>query len=444
MTAKKHWAVAEDKEVTFSSEVVETIYKEELCAGGGEKPAPINRIAVLEISQYLERYLLPNFSAEESSFAHTLSIIHMVNEKFREGVPPWACFHQNQDTFESFFQKVVSLKKDHEFLPFEKITYLHFFIHCFQSLEDEMVRKQVLPLVSLPLWRNLSLGHLQVELKANPQLEKHWRYLERKEKKAAKQAGYTPPAERAETWFIPALLAEFQQVLENAVLEVQEEEGEEAEVQGPAVHDASLLYCERFLEFVIDLLSQLPTRRFVRTLLDDNALVVKCRLSNLYQLSEGRLFGQLTDLFRYYQGFEINDHSGSSLTDEEMQASQSERLQQLQRLAFKHVPKLIDLALQTCGVLEKRGNLTKYLEVLDPEELKLLATRQLRLLSAEDPWADRVDFLTEVVVSSYEKRRSQRQKVNELPLYPTEDVLFDENLAMRGVQMAAGSSLEHM
>lgn len=33
------------------------------------------------------------------------------------------------------------------------------------------------------------------------------------------------------------------------------------------VNDASILYCERFMEFLIDLLSQLPTRRYLYTLL---------------------------------------------------------------------------------------------------------------------------------------------------------------------------------
>lgn len=30
------------------------------------------------------------------------------------------------------------------------------------------------------------------------------------------------------------------------------------------VDDACLLYCERFMEFLIDLLSQLPTRRYLK------------------------------------------------------------------------------------------------------------------------------------------------------------------------------------
>ena len=58
-----------------------------------------------------------------------------------------------------------------------------------QSLEDEMVRGQVLKLVSLPLWQALSNGRLQLELHAHPQLAKHWKALLKKEGKAAGKPG---------------------------------------------------------------------------------------------------------------------------------------------------------------------------------------------------------------------------------------------------------------
>lgn len=48
-----------------------------------------------------------------------------------------------------------------------------------------------------------------------------------------------------------------------------------------------LLYCERFVEFLTDLLSQLPTRRFIRTLLEDRAILIKCRMSALFQHPQG-------------------------------------------------------------------------------------------------------------------------------------------------------------
>jgi hypothetical protein len=51
---------------------------------------------LLEISQYLENYLWPHFDAATASFEHVMSMVMMINEKFREGVPGWTCFHTNE------------------------------------------------------------------------------------------------------------------------------------------------------------------------------------------------------------------------------------------------------------------------------------------------------------------------------------------------------------
>ena len=50
-----------------------------------------------------------------------------------------------------------------------------------------------------------------------------------------------------------------------------------------------------------------------------------------------------------------------------------------------------------------------------------------RLVADDDPWAQNPEFLMEVVVSKYERRRSQTETVNAMPLYPTEAILWDEN-----------------
>ena len=62
----------------------------------------------------------------------------------------------------------------------------------------------------------------------------------------------------------------------------------EADLSQPLAKQ-KLLYCERFVEFLTDLLSQLPTRRFIRTLLEDRAILTKCRMSALFQNSQGTL-----------------------------------------------------------------------------------------------------------------------------------------------------------
>lgn len=87
----------------------------------------------------------------------------MVNEKFRENVPAWTGFSAHMDKFPAFFSRVVKLQSsERAWQTHERVTYILFFIHAFQSLEQEAVRKQALKLVSLPLWYSLSRGRLQV------------------------------------------------------------------------------------------------------------------------------------------------------------------------------------------------------------------------------------------------------------------------------------------
>ena len=66
-------------------QIIEDIYKKELLG----TRFSIRRVMLLEFSQYLENYLWPNFHPDKSSHAHIMSMVAMVNEKFRERVPAW-------------------------------------------------------------------------------------------------------------------------------------------------------------------------------------------------------------------------------------------------------------------------------------------------------------------------------------------------------------------
>ena len=66
-------------------------------------------------------------------------------------------------------------------------------------------------------------------------------------------------------------------------------------------------------------------------------------------LAPPTLLPQLVDLLRFYLSFPIHDHTGDPLSEDEVTAAHYERVQQLQRLFFKHVPKLRELALANCG-----------------------------------------------------------------------------------------------
>ncbi|CAL8471736.1 g11278 [Coccomyxa elongata] len=454
--AEENWSSTARKAAkapSFRPELVTEVYKREL-GGSSTHPPKLKRVMLLEISQYLENYLWPHFDAASASHAHVMSIMAMVNEKFRENVPAWDGFVGGPEKFAAFFGAVLALRRNAAgWQTHERVTYLLFIIHCFQSLEQEAVRKQALQLVSLPLWHALSRGRLQLELGANETLAKHWKRLAKKEaaaaaaaatagdaagdaaaeggpageaRVAAAAAAHVPVTQRPEATFLPSLLSEFLEMLETVVPEEQGENGAAAGVDAP-LDRQRLLYCERFVELLIDLLSQLPTRRFVRTLLEDRAILIKARMSPLFTHPEGQLYRQLVDLFQFYQYFPIDDQSGEPLSDAAVMAAQYERLTQFQRLLFKHHPQLRDLALANCGTLQKRSVLQPALEGLPHEQLSRLVTRQLRLVAEDDPMAADPEFLAEVVVSRYERQKSQTEVVNAMPLYPTEAILWDDN-----------------
>lgn len=418
----------------FDAELVKEIYETELLVKEGQrKPVPLQRVMILEVSQYLENYLWPNFNPATATFEHVMSMIIMINEKFRENVAAWVCFYDRKDVFRGFLERVLRLKEGRELSIAEKTNYLVFMINAFQSLEDEIVSETILRLASLQSWHSLSYGRFQMELCLNPDLIKKWkRMLKREAKEVAKRGEPFDPSNMLEVKFLRNIIEEFLEILDCRVFPLEQFiNGDDVHIGSDGftqIDDASVLYCERFMEFLIDLLSQLPTRRYLRPLVADVGVVAKCHLSALYRHEKGKLFAQLVDLLQFYEGFEINDHIGTQLTDDEVLQSHYDRLQSFQLLAFKKVPKLRAVALANIGAINKRNDLSKKLSVLSSEELKDLVCKKLKLVSTDDPWLDRVDFLIEVMVSFLEKQRSQKEAINALPLYPNEQIMWDESV----------------
>lgn len=90
--------------------------------------------------------------------------------------------------------------------------------------------------------------------------------------------------------------------------------------------------------------------RFLKPVIADAAVVAKCHLSALYTHEKGRLFAQLVDLLQFYEGFEIDDHFGTQLNDDDILLAHYSRLQAFQLLAFKQVPKVCPAGLcQACS-----------------------------------------------------------------------------------------------
>ena len=103
--SNEYWAPhTERTHKPYDPAVIEDIYNSELNHRDSQR-----RIMLLEYSQYLENYLWPNFKAESCTKAHLMSIVMVVNEKFRERVPPWFAFIKFPAHFEGFFHKLMEL-----------------------------------------------------------------------------------------------------------------------------------------------------------------------------------------------------------------------------------------------------------------------------------------------------------------------------------------------
>eukprot|EP00954_Amorphochlora_amoebiformis_P029332 1393007-Amorphochlora_amoeboformis.AAC.2 len=276
--ANAYWALGKKSLRPYDSKVIEEIYKNEL---SGEKIKAITaRAVLLEFSSYLENYLWKNFDPKKATFSHVMSIMMMVNEKFREGVPVWDIFHvHNEKQIGPFFDLVYDLKSKKELTLVEKISQVLFLINCYSSLEDRKIRSCCMKYISLPMWKHISQTRLRENLKQSTKLEAAWKIQTRKKEKKSMEAD-----------FFPGLIKDFLKHLG---------------MEGAKKLDK--VYMERCMELFVDLLSRLPTRRFLRPLLVDCHFVVRCRLSNSFNKPEGRLLRQLLQTINFYEAFGIDD-----------------------------------------------------------------------------------------------------------------------------------------
>ena len=345
---------------------------------------------------------------KESNEDDPFVILHGVVERHREHVTEnWEALD-----FSAYVNLVTtpsscSSKGLSELSSQEVKVLLSFFVAAFRSLEDEHVRGSLLKLVSLPLFASLSEERRRRELNESLKLKKYWNKLLKREKKEK-----VPLREKPEATFFPKLHEYFVALL----LQSEEEKSDEVEEE-----DRRKNIIDLFLQFVIEILGQLPTRRFVRTFLSHQGFVTRCRRAKK-TLSDSKLLPLVEDLMN----FEVDDHDGSAVSDEDMLAQHYEVVQKLQRMVFRDLPKLQPFALANCKKASDEAFLRTQLSKLDTEELRIFVTETCCFLDPSSDLAEERECLEQVVVDCLRRPTPRAKYLEMLPMYPTEDVLFDE------------------
>ena len=193
------------------------------------------------------------------------------------------------------------------------------------------------------------------------------------------------------------------------------------------VDRGALRACERFIELLIDLLSQFFTRRYLSAVVDERAVLVRARAAPLATHPAGTLFAQLLDQLAFYTTFPVDNHTGEAIDDLEIDRRADDAVLQFQRLLFARWPAMRAVALTNCASVRTRHKLAAALASLPLPDLVRMAATQLRLARAADCEALGADFTREVLLTHFASRASPRAAISAMPLYPTETLLWDEH-----------------
>jgi intron-binding protein aquarius len=176
-------------------------------------------------------------------------------------------------------------------------------------------------------------------------------------------------------------------------------------------------------------------------------------------------------MLKFYVGFEIDDFSGQQRTDVDMVDEHYSTVKTLQVIAFQHFDELREFAMSSVSTIDRpevrteTGNLPRlrlanshgthvahphvavqsfleHVSELSDDRLRELC-QQLNLvpsadLEAKEPLNPGVrvtstaflsrETLLAILADRYQRRFSQLDSINEMPLFPTEQMLWDENI----------------
>ena len=386
---------------------VEDVY-DSLLGGGRSRPRK-EQVQNLEFYGYLERCLVPLCEADGTrlaSPAYTVSIMMMLNEKFMQALPSWEAVTSGSFPFAEFFKTVLSLLQNDGFSELESVVAISFLSNCVQSLENKVVRTQVMKVFGIGMWKWIPEERRQVELQLRPEiLVKKWRHALKKEEKSP---GFF---DAAETSFFPWVVERVLEVL--LAMSPTAGSGSDSSDQRRFVEVA--------LGLVVDVLSQLPTRRFAWTYLRRQNFLPKARLA----LSKSGLHSSTLSSVSGMMAVDVDNLTGEVVTIEDSMKSFYSTTQQVQRLFFKYWENLKDISFLSAKELSSRKVMTEYLGRLSDAEIKDLVCDQLKLATVKDFDVYGRSLLEEVFAEEMTLQASSKRAVEDLPIYPNEALILN-------------------
>ena len=301
---------------------------------------------------------------------------------------------------------------------------LAFVIHAFRSLDVGFVKKELAPLAQIHIWAGLSSDERRnAEFDKHPPLRKIWKGSQKRFDAADKAI---QGKLRFEQSWLYSLIVDFLSILYSP-----ESRTDGTLLKESLILASVLLYCERFVELLIDLQSQLPTRKYTNALIIDLHVLVATKLSPLYKDPKNQLLRDLVTQLDHYIHFAVNSYTSAPLSDNEIHEAHCQDLAHLQRIAIQHFKdKLTVLALSNYASIDKRNELIEVISDLTDEELLNLC--HLLHLRTSYPQSISIPmertFYLEILVETFQRRESFIEQARNLTIYPNDKDLFDPRI----------------
>lgn len=308
------------------------------------------------------------------------------NDKVLDIVSQTSSWLESPD-FPDLFRRILALNLDTSLPLASRTSALSAVQAAFRSIEKPHIRKACAPIVSIAIWQHIQDKRRNKLFEESATLKKAWRASEKRYQAADPQAQVDS---RIDSSWLFSVVADFLGHVNST----------------SAVSAEQTLYCQRFLEFLTDLASTLPTSRYTNVLFQDLSVLPIIRQSPKLRDQLGGLADLLHHFLTYSRTAEFHYAAVASL----------------QRIALKHFPQSLKvLGLSNIGLIDLELD-AHFTSLSDNDLTELCEHLDLRTTW---PKASNIDpnrgLLVEIIKSQYQRPQDFRDAVDRLSILPTEN-----------------------
>ena len=394
-----------------------------------------------------------NHTSAEQQKNFTFFLLIFIKFKIKSRVNIFEFFGQsekNQTLFKQIFEDITNFKLL-ELDDFEREILISFFILCYQNLEIKYVAQNCLKYISFFLWIRLSKKTIKKLLLENEKHIEKWKILIKLHKKEN-------ILNQKPSFFFNDLIEDFLNLFENQKIEDFFNIDKINLSSDMHEEEKSFLFYEKFIEFIIDLLTQISTRKFILPLLKEKHFLERLKISKFYlcennstnsdispqldnssdlpdskkiNFTKFQIFRKMVDNLKEFFDFEYDENTHENISYEKLIMLHYEEINKMQALAFELFPdKISKFYLKTVNSIDNRENLLILLENLTDTEL-LIFLNKLNLLNDNYPdnfYLKNKILPKEIFVTKFERKNLLLDTLMLTPLYPNEKLLFDNDL----------------